>query len=59
MNKRDFPIIELENVTKIYKEYDIQVVALKDVSLKIFPKEFVSIVGPSGCGKTTLLHCMG
>ncbi len=55
----EVPIIELDRVTKIYNEYESSVVALNDVSLKIFPREFTSIVGTSGCGKTTLLHCMG
>ena len=32
--------------------------ALKDVTLKIEPGEFISIVGPSGCGKTTLLNVL-
>jgi len=53
------PIIELSHVTKIYGEYEKGVIALNDVSLKIFPKEFIAVTGPSGSGKSTLLHCMG
>ena len=53
------PIITLENVSKKYDEYGVEVKALDYVNLNIYSGEFVSIIGPSGCGKSTLLHCMG
>ncbi|MCS7093803.1 MAG: ABC transporter ATP-binding protein [Candidatus Aenigmarchaeota archaeon] len=53
------PVIELKNVSKIYKVGDEEVKALDRVNLKIYKGEFVSIIGPSGSGKSTLLHIMG
>ncbi|MEM5766571.1 MAG: ABC transporter ATP-binding protein [Candidatus Aenigmatarchaeota archaeon] len=53
------PIIELKNISKIYKMDEVEVVALSNVSLKIMWKDFVAITGPSGSGKSTLLHLIG
>jgi NitT/TauT family transport system ATP-binding protein len=49
------PIVRLQNVTKIYHSPASAILAIKNISLAIYPDEFVSIVGPSGCGKTTIL----
>ncbi len=53
------PIIELKNVSKIYKMGDNKVYALDKANLKINEGEFVAIFGPSGSGKSTLMHIVG
>jgi len=52
-------IIKTENLTKIYSDGKVEVVALKNVSLEILSGEFIVIAGPSGSGKTTLLNLIG
>jgi len=49
----------LDNIVKNYSMGDMEVQALKGVSLKFRENEFVSILGQSGCGKTTLLNIIG
>jgi putative ABC transport system ATP-binding protein len=52
-------LVELRNVSKIYRLGDEEIRALDDVSLDIERGEFISIIGPSGSGKSTLMHILG
>ena len=52
------PLLELESVSRVYGE-EVKVFALRDVSLRIMPGDFMSIVGPSGSGKSTMLGLLG
>ncbi|WP_234992692.1 ABC transporter ATP-binding protein [Varibaculum vaginae] len=52
------PVVNLNNVYKIYRQGETEVRALDGINLQIFFGQFTAIVGPSGSGKSTLLHCL-
>ena len=53
------PVIKIENVSRTYHVGDIDVLALRDVSLTVEHGEFIAIMGTSGSGKSTLMSVLG
>jgi putative ABC transport system ATP-binding protein len=52
-------MLNLNNLSKIYRTEDVETVALNAVNIGIEQGEFVAVMGPSGCGKSTLLNVVG
>jgi ABC-type lipoprotein export system ATPase subunit len=53
------PLITCENLVKIYKVADLEVVALQGLDLEVVPGEMMALVGASGSGKSTFLNILG
>lgn len=52
-------MIELTDISKVFRNKDVDTKALNNINISIADGEFISIMGPSGCGKTTLLNIIG
>lgn len=57
--KVNVPLINAQGITKVYKMGEIEVHALRGVSLTVERGEVISIMGPSGSGKSTLMNILG
>ncbi len=51
-------MLEIHNVSKVYKEYNRETYALRNVTFDVKNGEFIAVTGPSGCGKSTLLNIL-
>jgi putative ABC transport system ATP-binding protein len=52
-------MIELIDISKVFRNKNIETKAISNINLSVADGEFVSIMGPSGCGKTSLLNIIG
>jgi putative ABC transport system ATP-binding protein len=53
------PVFAARDITKVYRMGEVEVHALRGVSLDLFESEFLVLLGPSGSGKSTLLNILG
>ena len=52
-------MIQIENLSKVFRTSEVETIALNHVNIEVKEGEFVAIMGPSGCGKSTLLNILG
>jgi putative ABC transport system ATP-binding protein len=52
-------MIETRDLGRIFRTEEVEIEALRDISICVGESEFVAITGPSGCGKSTLLNILG
>lgn len=53
------PLVQVENVARVYRTGEAEVRALSGVALNLYPGRLVALKGRSGSGKTTLINCIG
>ena len=59
MSRDGSPVISLQDIRRVYDLGEVQVQALKGVSLEIPQGQFVALMGTSGSGKSTMLNILG
>lgn len=52
-------LIQLEDLTKVYRTDSVETTALKKINLNVLVGDFIAVRGPSGCGKSSLLNIVG
>jgi putative ABC transport system ATP-binding protein len=58
-NQKQNTMIQIKDLTKVFRTEEVETTALNSISLHIKQSEFVAVMGPSGCGKSTLLNILG
>ena len=59
MNPMNTPVIQLHNLVRTYKTGEVEVKAVRGITMEIHRGEFVAIMGTSGSGKSTLMNTLG